>query len=226
MKKIISFSLYGDDSKYTIGMLCNVEIAKKLFEDWICRIYYGDSVPKQIIEQLSEYDNVEIIRMKEDGKNSYMMWRFLPIDDDDVEIMLSRDADSRLSIREKVCVDIFENSDYGFHSIQDNTNHDDVMGGMWGIKKGCLNDKMRNIIDGYDKGTNYGHDQYFMRHVKRNNVTCEILTHCSTFQRNFPEIDYQKYTHLIDINKINRTFFVGSIFFYENCGKPYNHIHY
>jgi hypothetical protein len=226
MKKIISFSLYGDDSKYTLGMLCNVEIAKILFEDWICRIYYGNSVPKQIIEQLSEYDNVELVKMEEDGKNSYMMWRFLPVDDDDVEIMLSRDADSRLSIREKVCVDIFENSNCGFHSIQDNTNHDDVMGGMWGIKKGCLNDKMRNIIDGYEKGTNYGHDQYFMRHVKRNNVTCEILTHCSTFQRNFPEIDYQKYTHLIDINKINRTFFVGSIFFYDNCGKPYNHIHY
>ena len=226
MKKIISFSLYGNDSKYTIGALCNVEIAKILFEEWICRIYYGDSVPKQIIEDLSKHENVELVRMEEDGENSYMMWRFLPIDDDDVEIMLSRDADSRLSIREKVCVDIFENSNCGFHSIQDNTNHDDVMGGMWGIKKGCLTDKMSNLINSYHKDLNYGHDQYFMRHVKRNNINCEQLTHCSHYHGNFPTINYDNYKHLIDVDKINKHFFVGFIFYYDNSGKPRNYIHF
>ena len=36
MKKVISFSLYGNDPKYTIGMIKNVNISKELYPDWIC----------------------------------------------------------------------------------------------------------------------------------------------------------------------------------------------
>ena len=52
MKKLITFSLYGQQLKYTYGMVSNVEIAKIIFPDWICRIYYGNSVPKEIIDKL------------------------------------------------------------------------------------------------------------------------------------------------------------------------------
>ena len=52
MKKIISFSLYGGQQKYSYGMISNVEIAQVIFPDWICRIYYGKSVPSEVVEQL------------------------------------------------------------------------------------------------------------------------------------------------------------------------------
>ena len=38
-KKIISFSLYGDDVKYSLGAIRNVEFAKKYYPGWICRFY-------------------------------------------------------------------------------------------------------------------------------------------------------------------------------------------
>lgn len=136
MKKIISFSLYGDHPKYSIGMLCNVELSKKIYPDWVCRIYFGSSVPTQYIEKLSEYENTELIQMDESENGIFpMVWRFLAIDDDDIDVMIVRDSDSRLSYREKRCVDIFMESDKLLHSIRDNHNHTDIMGGMWGLKK-------------------------------------------------------------------------------------------
>jgi hypothetical protein len=117
-KKIISFSLYGNRCEYTIGAICNAELAKIIYPGWICRFYYGDSVPKEIIEELSGYDNVELVLMNEGPEYIFpMMWRFLGIDDDDVEVMISRDADARLSYREKVCVDIFMESNLSFWSV-------------------------------------------------------------------------------------------------------------
>ena len=54
MKKIISFSLYGSDSRYCNGILCNVELAKIIYPDWICRVYYAESVPEYFINELKK----------------------------------------------------------------------------------------------------------------------------------------------------------------------------
>jgi len=212
MKKIISFSLYGSDNKYTHGALCNAEIAKQIFPDWTCRFYCGESVPPQVIELLKNYDNTEVILMKEDGSFSYMMWRFLPVDDEDVEVVLSRDTDSRLSHREKFCVDLFMESDYLLHSIQDHSCHDNIMGGMWGMKK---NDRivMMDMIDDWEGGLEYFSDQDFMRYRVKPIFSDSVLTHCSHHQRNFP------------IEPKNNHY-VGEIFPGDNYGRPINHIFY
>ena len=49
MKKLICFSLWGDDSTYTIGAIKNADLAKKHYPGWICRYYIADCVPKNII---------------------------------------------------------------------------------------------------------------------------------------------------------------------------------
>ena len=51
--KIIAFSLWGDDPKYTFGAIKNASIAEELFPDWICRFYVGKSVPQSIPSQLT-----------------------------------------------------------------------------------------------------------------------------------------------------------------------------
>lgn len=220
MKKVISYSLYGSDAKYTTGMICNAAIAKILFPDWVCRVYYGDSVPNDILIRLKEFDNLELVRMEEDGEHSYMMWRFLAIDDDSVDVMLSRDADSRLSIREKTCVDIFINSDFGFHSIRDNTNHNNVMGGMWGIKKGCLKNKMSYFIENHHKGLDYGLDQNLIREISQKGLNCDILVHSSQHPANFPNIDYNQYKDIFDNQENSSNFFIGYIFSPYHGDKP------
>ena len=47
--KIIAFSLWGNNPKYTVGAIKNADIAGKLFPEWICRFYIGKSVPENIV---------------------------------------------------------------------------------------------------------------------------------------------------------------------------------
>ena len=39
MKKIISFSLWGNSPKYLIGALKNADLAKEFYRDWECHFY-------------------------------------------------------------------------------------------------------------------------------------------------------------------------------------------
>ena len=36
-KKVISFSLYGNDPKYCVGAIKNAKLAKYIYPDWVCR---------------------------------------------------------------------------------------------------------------------------------------------------------------------------------------------
>jgi len=230
MKKIISFSLWGNNPKYFIGALCNAEIAKLIYPEWVCRFYCGESAPINVVEQLKTYDNCEVIMMKENSEYSYMIWRFLPIDEDDVEIMLSRDTDSRLSWRERYCVDIFEKSDYLVHSIRDNINHGELMGGMWGIKKNNRV-KIKDLLKEFKGGLEYDQDQIFLRKVLGPYYEETTLTHCSTRLNNFPveEDILTKHPEIIPASRLPQSngissHFVGEIFCHTNYGRPYNHI--
>jgi hypothetical protein len=210
MKKIISFSLYGGQQKYSYGMISNVEIAQVIFPDWICRIYYGKSVPSEVVEQLRTYSNVELYLMDEGEEHIFpMMWRFLAIDDEDVEVMISRDADARLSYREKHCVDIFMESEFLLHSIRDNPSHNNIMGGMWGIKK---NNRVKmNELSKDWEGHYYDSDQKFLRENLVPLFNDSYLIHCSTYLKTFP------------IEKTNE-YFVGGWWDENNFGKPQNYI--
>jgi len=210
MKKIISFCLYGSDIRYCNGIICNIELAKIIYPEWICRVYYGESVPIEVIEKIKKYSNTEVVLMKEGpDEMTPMIWRFLAIDDEDVEVMLSRDADARLSYREKTCVDIFLNSESILHSIRDNPSHPDIMGGMWGIKKNNITN-IKDLSIGWN-GIKYDNDQQFLRQKVVPYYQDSILTHCSTYLNTFP------------VEKTN-DFFVGGWWPCDNYGKPENFI--
>ena len=210
MKKIISFCLYGSDNRYCNGIICNLELAKIIYPDWVCRVYYGRSVPELVVEKMKTYDNCELVLMEEGPDKLFpMIWRFLPIDDEDVEVMISRDADARLSYREKKCVDIFLESPYLLHSIRDNPSHPDIMGVMWGMKK---NDRvnMKELSEGWN-GIKYDFDQQFLRSKVAPLFSDSYLIHCSNYRNTFP------------VEKENE-FFVGGWWPADNYGKPNNHI--
>ncbi len=99
--KVISFSLWGKKPMYTIGALRNAEIAKEIFPDWQCWFYVGSSCPDEIVDKLREKDNTQVYLMDEEGSWNGMFWRFSPASDPNVDVVLSRDTDSRLSLREK-----------------------------------------------------------------------------------------------------------------------------
>ena len=183
MKKIISFSLWGDNPVYTQGAIRNAELAKEIYPDWVCRYYIGKSTPNDIVVKLQNFDNTEVIVMDNDGDWTGMFWRFYPASEDDVDVMISRDCDSRLNNRERDAVNEWLNSDKGFHIMRDHPYHTtEILGGMWGSKKGVVNN-MKELIDDYIKGDFWQVDQNFLREKIYPIVKNNYLVHDEFFEK-------------------------------------------
>lgn len=183
MKKIISFSLWGNDPKYTIGAIRNAELSPTIYPDWICRFYIGKSTSNEIVNKLKSFEHVEVIEMDVNGDWTGMFWRFYPASEEDVDVMISRDCDSRLSEREKLAVDEWLNSDKGFHIMRDHPYHTTViLGGMWGSKKGVI-PQMKILIDEYIKGSFWQVDQNFLREKIYPLVKDNSLVHDEFFEK-------------------------------------------
>ena len=154
MKKVISYCLWGNNGFYTVNAIRNVDLAKQIFPDWVCRFYVAPTVPKAIIEEL-QTRGAEIVLMQEDESWNGMFWRFYAAGDPTVDVMISRDTDSLLNIRDKAAVDEWLNSGKLFHIMRDNIVHDaKIMGGMWGARKGAVLNMMELINNYSRKKTN------------------------------------------------------------------------
>jgi len=164
MTKIISFSLWGQDPKYTIGAIRNAELAPEIYPGWTCRFYTGEDVTDEIKSKLLDLKS-EVIEMGGADWNG-MFWRFFAAENAD--IMISRDTDSRLGEREKAAVDEWLASDKDFHIMRDHPYHKtEILGGMWGCRNGILKD-VKGMIQDYDTKeyhNKYQVDQNFLREV-------------------------------------------------------------
>jgi hypothetical protein len=210
MKKIISFSLWGDNPKYTIGAIENAKLVNEIYKGWIGRFYCGKSVPENIINSLKNTPNTEVIIMDEDGDWTGMFWRFLACKDGDV--MISRDTDSRLSLREKLAVDEWLKSDKDFHIMRDHPYHTtEILGGMWGCRNGILNDIESEIIK-YNKGNFWQVDQNFLKEKIYPKILKNSLTHDSFFK-------IEVNTKPFPSERVNKEF-VGDVFDEKNIRHP------
>jgi protein O-GlcNAc transferase len=187
MKKIISFSLWGDDPRYTDGAIRNAEIAKVVYPDWICRYHVGSNTPHNILSQLREFKNVEIVLRGDSCDWTGMFWRFEDASDEEVDIMISRDTDSRLTLREAAAVAQWEASSAGFHILRDHPYHAAViMGGMWGAKRGVF-PEMKALISQYVKGDFWQVDQNFLRDLVYPKIRNNAYVHDEFFEKkSFP----------------------------------------
>lgn len=162
-KHIISYSLYGNKPKYTFNAVMNALIAKKIYKGWICRYYYDHTVPENIINVLSSFDNVEVCKMEsisDAPTGDKMFWRFLPAGEPDVAVMISRDCDSWLSFREACSIKKWIESEKQFHILRDHCYHSQkIMGGIWGVKRGLLLN-IKELYSEFIKKSHY--DQQFL----------------------------------------------------------------
>lgn len=154
MKKIVAFSLWGDDPKYVDGAIKNAFLMPQVYPGWTARFYMPSDQLRTAsghtllrVFTLMNYDEdfmntgtkIEVIGMDEPGTWHGMFWRFLPASEEDVDVFISRDCDSRLSKREAAAVDQWLKSPYLVHSMADHPYHFHprmgLMGGMFGMKK-------------------------------------------------------------------------------------------
>lgn len=171
-KKIIAFSLYGDEDRYINNIESCISSYKAFFPGWQIRIYMSRDITNKIFNRIKEL-GCEIIVMKQEGKDfRYMYWRFLPLDDIDADVVLIRDIDSIASERERKMVDEWLYSNKKLHIIRDHFLHNSkIMGGMWGI---CINKKPYGILKKMHKFTKknrYGSDQRFLEIIYDDHIT-------------------------------------------------------
>jgi hypothetical protein len=151
MKKVISYSLWGNNKFYTVNCIRNADLALELFPGWICRVYIAPTVPLAIVEDLKKRSNVELIEMTEDVSWNGMFWRFYAAGDSTVDVMISRDCDSLLNTRDKAAVDEWLASDKDFHIMRDNSAHTTmILGGMWGARNGIVGNIV-GLINAYSR---------------------------------------------------------------------------
>jgi FkbM family methyltransferase len=171
MKKIISFCIFGNDILYHKGAEYNIELAKEIYPDWICRFYLFQEC--FYLEDRLKSNNVEIIKVNEQGSFFSTMYRFLPIGEQDVDFFICRDTDSRLSWREKEAVEDWLNSGKNFHIMKDHPYHysEDfpILAGMWGAKGNIIPD-IKNIINTFKQTqeNKKGVDQIVLRYIFEN----------------------------------------------------------
>ncbi|MGY8997229.1 MAG: tetratricopeptide repeat protein, partial [Alphaproteobacteria bacterium] len=112
---IIAYSLWGADARYIDTLRRNVRLARDLYPGWSCRIYHDDTVPADALSALKS-GGAELIAVNDRhvGKEG-LLWHFLVAGDPKVERYLVRDADSLLTVRERVAVDDWLASGKPFH---------------------------------------------------------------------------------------------------------------
>lgn len=219
MKKIISFSLYGNKPNFQVGAVVNVLEAKRLYPDWKCRFYTTDD--DRICKQL-EYLGAEIVRMDDHWLNQGhyygSLWRFLAVDDADICIF--RDADSVVNERELGAVNEWLDSDYQWHIMHDHRHHTSskIMAGMFGYRHHdeCnipeslaqksvsffdfqKKDSMLQLIKDWLNGsvnTSKSFDQKFLAAVIHPKIKNNCLSH-GTYGKQFPSHDPCRYGNFV-----------------------------
>jgi hypothetical protein len=151
---------------YWVGALKNIELVNKYFPGWISRFYIDENCDSKLIETIKG-ENVEVILVKSKDSFHGMFWRFWAAEEEDVDIFLSRDCDSRFSDREIAAINEWLKSDKDFHIMRDHPYHTvPILGGMWGCRNGILrNIKFSEVIEKWNRFEKKGADQDFLGSV-------------------------------------------------------------
>lgn len=147
LEKVVSYSFYGNNPKYSNYLEILVEQVRDKYPGFTARIYYDESqmfnktircyleckYPNLIefCDVSRFYNSLEEMLLIRNGEQLFtnlnyihkMMWRFLPIGDDFVDVFMSRDTDSLIIDREVSAVEQwFSDSDKIAHIMRGTFN--------------------------------------------------------------------------------------------------------
>lgn len=217
MTKVISFSLFGALETYCIGAIKNAKIAKKMFPDYECWFYvHKPSVPKSICKQLKIMKHVKVILKEGDLKTCKpMMWRFEPICDPSVELIMSRDCDSRLIDRDVWCINEFIKSDKIFNIIRDHPYHiKEIMGGTFAAKQSEIFLNFKDLLNDFKQVGEREYDQVFLK-----NKLYPIIKNNCLIHSNWHKFEGESVSKIkIPYNKDNY-FFIGASYNFRSTIK-------
>ena len=187
--KVISYSLYGVDQKYIVGAIENAKIARRIFSEWQCIFFCGKSIDESVLECLRSLGAITL-RVNGAEDPSAMYWRFRIPELPQVERIIIRDTDSRLSFREKLAVDQWIMSGLPVHIMRDHISHNSpIMGGMWGMERSIF-DYFRAQLSEAKVAGYYGEDQEFLTRAIYAKYWTRSCIHDSVFRREAHKQDF------------------------------------
>ena len=179
MNQVISYSLYGNEMRFLVGAIKNAELAQRFFPGFTVRFYYGKSVPRWVLSTLNIFPHVELIKVHDYEDSVARTWRFMAALDTDMDVVLSRDVDARLSLREAEAHQEFLDSEFNFHIIRDHpTGHGYVISaGMFALKTQAYGNLMHKKLLNYEFADEYMADQKFLAEEIYPHVKDDCLIH-------------------------------------------------
>jgi hypothetical protein len=140
-ENVIAYALWGNEPRYHVPLLENVRLLPHLFPGWTIRVHHDHSVAPAYLHELASRG----VELRQTGlaagepAHRGALWRFEVIADPAVRRFLIRDADSLLTVKERVAVDAWLASSFHFHAMRDWYTHTDlILAGMWGGVGGIL----------------------------------------------------------------------------------------
>jgi len=163
--KVFSFCLYGTDRNYYTGLLENIEIIRQHYPEFTIVVHKGFCDPTWVIPE-----GVEVNITNREGAINALL-RYMSLCTADVGFV--RDTDSRITARDRWCIDEFLKSDKSYHSIRDHYWHQSkLMAGTFGWKKA-----LPIMMPTHEVG--YGYDEQFLDQCVYEQIKPELLVHTS-----------------------------------------------
>ena len=194
-RKVISFCIWGNCNLYNYGIWENAMLIPVIYPGWIMRVYYTESCKQEIIKELKKLPYVECSLFVTDNSFRNTMLRFLPAYEENNDVVIVRDADSRVNKREKAAVDQWLKSDKDFHIMRDHPkNRTKILAGLWGARKKILVGKLDDFFEWFDNPPNrrFSSDQQFLARkiyplVKNNTMIHASFNKYEPWALSFPE---------------------------------------
>lgn len=164
--RAVSFGLWGDNPKYCEGAVANAWLMPRIYPGWQMHLWLDKAtVPASVAARLRP---LGVFLHDPDPRIARIFSRFLIHDEPGVERYIIRDCDSRISMRERRCVDQWIEAGTLLHTIHDHPYHmqaPPIMGGLWGFwreRDASLNMRSLLLRSHLVHNNNWGSDQFFL----------------------------------------------------------------
>ena len=201
-------------------MVINARQISARFPDARIQVYIADDVPADISDRLSSFPNVRLIHVKRLTDTQNTLDRFNALDEE-CDVLISRDTDSRVHDRDAACIEDFLASNKLLHIIRDHRCHGvRILAGMWGLRKRALTQPIQPIIQSWlashGNPSRYGCDQMFLAHVIYPALVGQAMIHDSKGHFRQNESELQPFRVPI-IGKL----FVGQVHDFNEAGEEF-----
>lgn len=170
--KIFSLSVYGNNPRYIVGAKRQIELAKEFYPDFRVRLYTDN------VENYEFDSKVDLIDRR--GYSNGVFWRFEPLFESEENIVIVRDSDGRITVREQMAVNEWLNSEQKFHTFRDHEAHYEfpVIACAFGYKGKLSSGLLGKMNEFVQNPFYYTNDQIYLKDHVFPQVKDSAIIHC------------------------------------------------